>query len=395
MSDGRGPYSLLGRRRPQTTSAKLYETHRVDDPSRFTKRANRVKNYASRLKEVEPETGEAFAITQVASEGLFHGGDSVTDGDVQFKPDHTYYHFFAALYVVIMLGCFLSALVVPLTNHGHWWWRVHWSIDGYQELSKRYELVTIVLPLGYAISFIAYTIYLLWSRFWASIRFFFYRDGIDYMLLFDTCVPGIPIMWATMSMCGLTNITELLALSLVFLTGHALLSVAEYYGYNHRMTDGLSGGGIMTWFLAFMSHVPFFILLPLDFKYGTRHHSTAAWIVLFFVLAQLLVHHVVSLIIVAYHSAIPKATIDNADELYIKRGGPYASFFRKDASALNTSSENDSIDEELGKLNWKKHIQSLDSWNTVRLLTNFICRLVVVISVLAGEVFMNRGEVVF
>lgn len=321
------------------------------------------------------------SIETIASAGSVFTSVDERDDLAIYVPQHACYHFMIALYLVAMGGAFISALAVPLSTHGNWWWRVHWTVDTFQELSKRYEIVCIVMPLGLGISMVSYLLYLVWGHFWASIRFFLFRDGIDYMLLFDTIVPGVPMFWLAASVCGLTNVTELLLGSFVFMTGHALLSVAEYYGYNNRVCTDATGSGKMTWLLAFLSHVPLLVLLPLDFKNGTRHHSTAAWMVMFFTLTQLVIQHIASFIIVFYHSDVDAKSEKSAP---IARGGIFT-YFRLDNRTVT--------DEEA--MNWKLHMDCIETWNCIRLATNFICRVVIVISILAGEVFRKRGEVVF
>jgi hypothetical protein len=318
----------------------------------------------------ESTAPEKKTVTDIIAGKLF-------DSEPATQVKHGWFQATVIAYLILMTGCFVSVMAVTLSSaRHHLWWRIQWTVDGYQEFSKRYEIVTIVLPLGLGTSMVTYALYHI-PYLWKVNRYWFYRDGYDHFLLMDTIVGGIPIIWLTASLCGITDLAALLLTVFVYVAGHAFLATAEFYGYNRAISSGNTGSPVPTFLWAFVTHALLIILLPLHFNNGSRHHSTAAVMVLVFTLLHMFIYHLASALITFYHTG-------DAKDGYIRFGQMYAVAVRGGAQSTPAKVKN-----------WVNMIGSIDSWNVVRLTASMFCRLAIVIAILSGDVFKQRGEVVF
>jgi hypothetical protein len=333
---------------------------------------------------------------------------SKTTKDDAWKVLPTSHDWLMALYAVLMLGAFIT--VLSTTNSGaveHTWAHLQWEVDGFQEFSERYDIVTIVLPLALGLAALLYTVVFLSQAVKNHVLYNYFRDGVSYTHVIDCAMNGIPVIWIAASMCGLTNLTELLLVSSVYTTGYILMAVAEYYAYNERMTLGGSGDGRLTWVAGFLTHAILFVLLPLDYKHGVRHHSTGALMVLIFTLLHLFVDHIAAAFLVFHH---PSNGIVEDIEDFLTQKGLQASAFDSTKGRINDAARQSAScivrggDTQLfrsgkapktGVDQWKKYMAILGHWDCIRLAVAMACRLGITVAILSGKVFVLKSQVVY
>ena len=283
------------------------------------------------------------------------------------------------------------------------WTNIKWSVDGFEEFSNKYSAILIIVPTSIGSSGL---IVALLTAFWFYQNMYrFYKYGVDYIRVIDAIVPGIGYTWLIATLCGMTNLTELLLITFVFIMAHLQMATAEYYAYNERMTLGMTGTGVMTWCGAFLAFAMIGVLLPLGFTHGTHYHSAGAIIALSFYLTNLAMDVMCSAkVVMGTNSEGILTDLEVSQEATeadavgkkkcIVKGGRTGLFSDRYSEMVKKGTTITKADGYFLAA-WDAHIRKLVVCNNLRLLATFSCRWAMVICFLATKVFEKKEQVVY
>jgi hypothetical protein len=195
---------------------------------------------------------------------------------------------------------------------------------------------------------------------------------------------------------AMTNLTELLLITFVFVMGHLQLAASEYHAYNERLSLGRTGNGRMTWCFGFSAFALMIVLLCLGFTHGTHHHSAGAIIALSFYLVNLAIDLLGSFVVVfltnkdgiirdVNHSGLNSEDAAYAAKKCIVKGGGTGLF-----SKLHLEKGMDFYVQS-----WYWHMYQLVTWNNIRVVGALSARWAIIVCILTTQVFDKKGQVVY
>lgn len=292
------------------------------------------------------------------------------------------------------LGFAIVMLLMTLAGIHYTWTDIRWAVDGHEEFSEKYDAALIIVNTALGVSGVV--VFLALALFYVRMLYQFYKYGVDYLRVTDAALPGIGYTWLIATLCGMTNLTELLLITFVFVMGHLQLAASEYHAYNERLSLGRTGNGRMTWCFGFSAFALMIVLLCLGFTHGTHHHSAGAIIALSFYLVNLAIDLLGSFVVVfltnkdgiirdVNHSGLNSEDAAYAAKKCIVKGGGTGLF-----SKLHLEKGMDFYVQS-----WYWHMYQLVTWNNIRVVGALSARWAIIVCILTTQVFDKKGQVVY